>query len=102
MAVTYSVVHTRPDTSVAWIADEDPDFIANFKAKTNEYIASGHIISFTDSHPSELEHHATLVLANEAAEDVVINDPNWRIFGDTIWENYQPKNITTVQTRSVD
>lgn len=102
MAVTYSVVHTRPNTSVAWIADEDSDFIANFKAKTNEYIASGHVISFTDSHPNELEHHATLVLADVAAEDIVINDESWRIFGDTIWENYDPKGITTVQTRSVD
>jgi len=102
MAVTYSVVHTRPDTSVAWIADEDSDFIAYFKAKTNQYISSGHIISFTDSHPSELEHHATLVLADEAAEAVVMKDPSWRVFGDTIFENYDPKGITTVQTRSVD
>lgn len=102
MAVTYSVVHTRPNTSVAWIADEDPDFIANFKAKTNEYIASGHIISFTDSHPSELEHQAILVLADVAAEEIVINDPSWRVFGDTIFENYEPKGIITVQTRSVD
>jgi len=102
MAVTYNVVHTRPDTSTAWIADEDSDFIASFKAITNQYITSGHIISFTDSHPSTLEHRATLILADVAAENVVLNDENWRIFGDTIFENYDLKGITTSQTRSVD
>jgi len=102
MAVTYNVVHTRPDTSAAWIADEDPDFIANFTAITNQYITSGHIISVTDSHPNELEHHIALVLADEAAEAVVINDASWRVFGDATFENYDPKGITTVQTRSVD
>ena len=102
MAVTYNVVHTRPDTSAVWIADEDSTFVANFEAKRDEYIASGHIISVTDSHPSELEHHVALVLADEAAEAVVINDASWRIFGDTIFENYALKRITTSQTRSVD
>lgn len=102
MPVVYNVVHTRPNTSVAWIADEDPDFISNFQAKTNEYIASGHIVSFTHSHPNDLEHHATLTITDEAADAVIMADASWRYFGDTIHDNYQPKGINTVQTRTVE
>lgn len=102
MAIVYNIVRTRPSTDAAWIADEDSDFITNFQAKIDEYISSGHITSLTHSYPNDLEHHATLTVADEASDAEMLNDPSWMNFIDTIYSNYQSKGITTVQSKTVE
>jgi hypothetical protein len=102
MPIIYNVIHTRPSTDVKWISEEDPDFILDFQSKTQELIDAGHIISFVHSYPNDLEHRATLTITNEASDSLIMSDPQWRFFVDSIHNNYVAKGITTIQTRVVE
>ena len=79
MAVTYTIIHERPNTDVEWYP-----ITAEMQSRIDHFKSTGDIVSFDIVQNSDLKSTTTLIFPNADSETTVINDADWVTFRETI------------------
>ena len=95
MAVTYTIVHERPSTDVAWYP-----MTSDMQSRIDHFKSTGDIVSFDIVQNSDLKSTGTLVFKDSTSEATVINDSDWITFREAMKTQYNNSSINHTETRS--